>query len=162
MSKTLAERLMAKVSRDESGCWLWTGATMKSGYGVINRGRSEGTALVHRVSYELRVGEIPAGLQLDHLCRVRNCVNPAHLEPVSQKTNLLRGESDSAKNARKSHCPRGHELAEPNLMPSQARRGQRSCLACSRAQSRIKFQGGAEHFESIANSYYSEIVRNAA
>lgn len=84
----IADRLWAKV--DKSGeCWLWKGAINEHGYGHM---RSEGRFVrPHRVAYELLVGPVPEGLVLDHLCRTPACVNPAHLEPVTQSENLKRG-----------------------------------------------------------------------
>jgi hypothetical protein len=115
---------------DEDGCWRWPGAKNPKGYGVIRR---DGKRLpVHRVAYELRVGPIPDGLVLDHLCRVRNCANPAHLEPVTPGENTLRGEGPAAVNARKTHCSRGHLLCEGNLLDSPSGR---RCLACKRLTS---------------------------
>src|SRR3977135_3690762 len=88
------------------GCWPWLGSTTGSGYGQIRYG---GHLLAHRIAYVLRKGDIPTGLQLDHLCRNRSCVNPAHLEPVTGRENPLRGGSPTAVNAFKTHCPQGHE-----------------------------------------------------
>lgn len=87
------ERVMARVRVDEtSGCWIFTGAISTSGYGRVGLGaRSEGLAQAHRVTYEHLVGPIPEGLDIDHLCRVRACVNPAHLEPVTRRENCRRG-----------------------------------------------------------------------
>jgi hypothetical protein len=86
------ERVMARVRVDESGCWIFTGALSTSGYGRVGRGaRAEGLAQTHRVTYEHLVGPIPEGLDIDHLCRVRACCNPAHLEPVTRRENCLRG-----------------------------------------------------------------------
>jgi hypothetical protein len=86
----------------------------------------------HRVSYVLAHGSIPDGLQLDHLCRNKLCVNPTHLEAVTARENTLRGVSVAAVNAKKTHCPRGHELSGSNLL---AYRKVRSCRACSLEQS---------------------------
>lgn len=92
--KTAHERFQAKVSPAGDGCWLWTGARFFNGYGQF-RGGGGGSARVraHRWSYEYHVGPIPEGLQLDHLCRIRHCVNPAHLEPVTQAENNRRKPS---------------------------------------------------------------------
>lgn len=89
--KPLEERVFSRIDAD-GPCWLWTGALNRKGYGVIQRGdRDMGTALVHRVVWELLVGLVPLGLDLDHLCRVRACCNPDHLEPVTRAVNTARG-----------------------------------------------------------------------
>jgi hypothetical protein len=112
----------------DRGCWLWTGHT-KYGYAVtksIRNGRQYMTG-GHRLAYIALVGEVPAGLQLDHLCRVRNCVNPAHLEPVTLRENQMRGVGFVAVNAAKTHCSRGHAFDERN---TYFWRGHRHCIAC--------------------------------
>lgn len=83
----------------------------------------------HRVYYEARFGPIPAGLQLDHLCRNRGCVNPDHLEPVTCRENLMRGHTVAAANAKKTHCNAGHALAGDNL---RVWKGKRYCIVCQR------------------------------
>ncbi len=121
---TLKERLLSSISENEEGCWLWRGSIDAEGYGRIGRNQS-----AHRVAYELLVGPIPQGLTIDHLCRVRHCVNPAHLEPVTMAENLRRGMSFSAQNAVKTHCNRGHPYDEINTY----RHGHsRFCRACGR------------------------------
>lgn len=123
---------------DKSGdCWIWTGAfAVRTGYGKAGR---RGSA--HRVAYELLVGPIPEGQQLDHLCRVRLCVNPDHLEPVTSQENLLRGETHAAKNAAKTHCYRGHDLTGDNVRVNIwiNKKGQvrqrRKCRACAAEES---------------------------
>jgi hypothetical protein len=105
------------------GCWLWVGARLPNGYGSVRiSGR---TVYAHRASYEHWRGAIPDGLQIDHLCRVRNCVNPSHLEAVTQRENMMRGEGRAAQRARWLLCPRGHELSV-RIRP----RGRRLCLVC--------------------------------
>ncbi|MDE1854509.1 MAG: HNH endonuclease [Thaumarchaeota archaeon] len=89
-------------------------------------------ALAHRFSYQLLIGQIPAGLTLDHLCRNRGCVNPAHLQAVSNRENLLRGKGWSGLNSRKTHCPKGHPLSGDNLSPRWLKKGRRVCLTCIR------------------------------
>lgn len=136
-SRPVDVRLQEKV--DKSGpvhpalgtpCWLWTATKSRTGYANISVGRK--TSLAHRVSFELYRGKIPDGLELDHLCRVRHCVNPAHLEPVTCKVNLLRGVSFSAVNAVKTHCVHGHELSAENLAPYVEKRKHRRCRECER------------------------------
>jgi hypothetical protein len=116
-------------------CWLWTGHTTRDGYGVVKRDRRDVRA--NRAAYELLVGSIPAGLTLDHLCRRRACVNPAHLEPVPIGENLRRGLSPSSLNARKTHCPKGHPYDAANTCVSDRRR---RCLACNREACRAYYE----------------------
>jgi hypothetical protein len=130
------ERVLSKIVVDLDGphlvddapCWLWTGPGNGAGYGIISRGRaSEGKVAAHRAVYELLLAPIPEGLTLDHLCRNRICVNPAHMEPVTMRVNLLRGEGPSARAARATHCPQGHEYSPDNTYRSK--RG-RECKKC--------------------------------
>lgn len=119
---------------DETGCWLWHGATSSNGYGAFRiHGRQD---TVHRISYRTFVDPDLPKRPLDHLCRVRNCFNPRHLELVTSRTNVLRGVGITAENAKKTHCLRGHEFTQDNLVPSRLKKGHRDCLTCSRAQSR--------------------------
>jgi hypothetical protein len=124
------DRFWAKVEKTET-CWLWRGTTTRpvNGYGQIRLDRRMVTS--HRVAYELLVGPIPEGLELDHLCRVRHCVNPVHLEPVTPHENLLRGEGPAARHARKTHCHRGHPLSGANLRMCNGGRSRR-CRECKR------------------------------
>lgn len=116
-------RFWSRVDKTDT-CWNWTGG-LSHGYGYTSfDGRVQGA---HRVSFQLIAGRIPEGLELDHLCRNRRCVNPVHLEPVTSRVNLLRGEGMSAKNAAKTHCPQGHEYTVVN---TYLWRGNRLCAAC--------------------------------
>lgn len=118
-----------------SGCWLWIGHITRTGYGQFTIWRPMlglKTYRAHRVAYELYKGPIPVGLQLDHLCRMKSCVNPSHLEPVSARVNVLRGDTITARNAVATHCSRGHLLIAENLRPRPSRPGRRECLVCYR------------------------------
>lgn len=126
---TAAERLAAYTVTMPSGCIEWTGSRDKLGYGhMAFNGRP---ALVHRVNYELFVGPIPDGLVLDHLCRNPPCVNPEHLEAVTQGENINRGKSHVALNRFKTHCPHGHPYSGDNLISRRV--GSRACRTCKHA-----------------------------
>lgn len=111
-----------------NGCWVWQGYTKgRMGYASIsvkNRDR-----FAHRISYELANGAVPDGLVLDHLCRNVLCVNPDHLEPVTNKENILRGSGITARSAKKTHCPAGHPYTDENTARS---RGRRICKTCAK------------------------------
>jgi hypothetical protein len=128
-------RFWAHITKTD-GCWLWSGATVSGGYGYFVAGSKKiGTRRLvraHRFAYEVMVGAIPPGHDLDHLCRVVNCVNPAHLEPVTHRENLLRGTGASARNASKTHCSKGHPYDEANT--GAGKDGRRYCKACNRAK----------------------------
>lgn len=121
----VATRLFAKTT-DEGGCWRWLGAKARGGYGFIKV--SGQNVYAHRAAYALMRSDIPAGLQLDHLCRNPWCVNPWHLEPVTPRVNTLRGVSIQAYNAYKTDCDSGHPLAGPNLRIDPT--GRRICRRC--------------------------------
>lgn len=112
----------------ECGCMVWMATLNCKGYGRIQVNKRNRPA--HRVAYEIKNGPVPDDLHLDHLCRVRSCCNPDHLEPVTCRENVLRGVGRSAINAKKTHCPRGHPLTPGNLLSHSAARGARSCKKC--------------------------------
>ncbi len=116
---TQEERLMAFVIPEpNSGCWLWDGAVYASGYGAFKASNPRRQMRAHRASYELFCGPIPAGKVLDHLCRVKSCVNPRHLEAVTSLENTRRGSR-----AQMTVCIRGHAF-------DYAFRGKRGCKIC--------------------------------
>lgn len=125
-------------SAGPAGCWPWLGYTNPGGYGMYGLG---GQRLAHRISYEMFVGSIPEGLVIDHLCRNRSCVNPAHLEPCGRGENVLRSPITMPYvNAAKTHCPRGHEYSLENtyhlVRPDGTNR--RDCRTCKRVLQNVR------------------------
>jgi hypothetical protein len=119
--RPILDRVFDKVRETSDGCWEWTGPKV-NGYGVIGAGMRGGKTLrVHRVTYTYFVDEVPAGLDLDHLCRNRSCCNPWHLEPVTRSVNLLRG----VRKTRQETCRNGHPFDRVTAR-------QRVCTTCSR------------------------------
>lgn len=129
--KSVAERFWEKVDAD-GDCWVWIGVINRKapsdGYGVAWDGQK--TVGAHRLAWRLLVGEPPLGLDLDHLCRNRSCVNPDHLQPVTHLVNVRRGAA-GWNTAAKTHCPRGHPYQGENLIIYQ---GRRFCRACRRSR----------------------------
>ena len=117
------KRFWPRVRKLDDGCWEWTGARLRFGYGVFWDGKRNVKA--HRWSYEYHVGPIPDGLVIDHLCCNPSCVNPAHMEPVTVSENNRRGNAPAAMNARKDACPQGHPYDHHNGF-------QRVCRTCRR------------------------------
>lgn len=131
MGWSVESRFWAKVNKcgavseyrpDLGRCWLWTASLNAYGYGQFSPAHGK-PVRSHRLSYELIVGPIPEELTLDHLCRVRHCVNPAHLEPVTMGVNILRGDTISARYALRTHCKKGHPF-------TRDRKGHRWCHIC--------------------------------
>lgn len=125
-------RFWTKVSilAGDNPCWIWTSSKINSGYGQFRLNRQG--YLAHRLSYEYCIGPIPIGLEIDHLCRSRACVNPFHLEPVTHSVNALRGlVGKHGFNSGKTHCLLGHEYSLENtyLIPGK---NQRQCRTCKR------------------------------
>jgi hypothetical protein len=150
--KPLKERVEKFIMPEPmSGCWLWTGSIHQFGYGMISMLRTDGTrgssgrrpyrsALAHRVVYELYRGKIADGLVLDHLCRNPACVNPDHLEQVTQLVNIRRGDFKTNHfNRLKTHCTHGHEFTPENTYIDGVR-SWRNCRTCWRERDRAKCQ----------------------
>jgi HNH endonuclease len=127
LSPTLFRRFWSKVLIGD-GCWVWQGALTNPGYARVWAGDKMKQA--HNLSYETLVGPIPDGLELDHLCRNRACVRPDHLEPVSRRTNILRGHAPTARNALAVFCVRGHPFDAANTWRSPDGR-RRRCRTCT-------------------------------
>jgi hypothetical protein len=123
-----------RIAVDSGGCWVWTGGCNRAGYGRTTHGdgRTRYTP-VHRLVYKTVKGQIPDGLELDHLCRNPPCCNPDHLEPVTHRENILRGRTFGAANSAKTHCPQGH------VYDHVRSRGERACSTCIKQQRRARY-----------------------
>lgn len=125
----IKKRFLARVKKTDS-CWLWIGCRDKFGYAIFwhKYGFSK---RAQRVSYELFNGRIRGGFVIDHLCRNHSCVNPKHLDAVTIRTNTLRGVGPAARQARQTHCKRGHKFTKENTYVWPKRRG-RACRECNK------------------------------
>lgn len=135
----LPDRFWGKVSPcPMSGCWIWTGCSNGKGYGhyFVRRAQDSGARmkLAHRISFETLVGSVPAGLDLDHLCRNRSCCNPLHLEAVTRQENARRGDGGGHAQRKKNVCRNGHPF------DGFDEHGYRKCKVCRAAQARTKYQ----------------------
>lgn len=135
------ERLLSRVVTDSAGCWIFQGADNGAGYGVISADGRQSYA--HRVAYEYFIAEIPAGLHIDHLCRVTRCCNPWHLDPVTPAVNIARGEARktsgdwrAAFELAKTECPLGHPYSDENTYYTP--KGHRQCREC-KAQAKARY-----------------------
>lgn len=159
-------RLYSNVEDNSSTeCHEWVGSLNDSGYGVFYHNYSQYKA--HRVVYSLNFGDPGENLVIDHLCRNRSCVNPAHLEAVSSQVNTLRGIGFAAKNALKGTCPRGHALIKPNHVSDMLGTHGRSCRSCdnaSRMARRRSLEGSAREvfIKRESDKRYKDYLREAA
>ncbi len=133
---SIDERFWAKVNKTNS-CWLWTGLLSERGYGIFKATKK---VRAHRFAYELLIGPIPDGLSLDHLCRVRHCVRPSHLEPVTAAENNRRGDGLTAHNMRKTRCLRGHPFHESTSYLRASRENSRHCRTCQAMRQKARRQ----------------------
>lgn len=129
-SRPIMDRLKEKFEVTENGCWNWIASKHpRGGYGMIYyEGRCQ---RAHRVAYQVMVGPVPEGLELDHLCHNPSCINPAHLEPVTHQENMMRGHLS---NRLKTHCKFGHPFDEQNTIPIN--NGRRMCRTCNNERKR--------------------------
>lgn len=128
--------VMKKVRFMPGGCVEWTGRINWAGYGVMHLGQGRSTG-AHRYVWAMLRGELARGIQLDHLCRNRRCVNVGHLEPVTARENTMRSGAVSAINARKTECKNGHSLEDAYVYPpGTSSEGERACRACHRETQR--------------------------
>ncbi len=134
------ERIKRRTRVDANGCWIWQGKPGSNGYVSVTTTLASGArwhTSAHRAAYYFLVGPIPEGLVIDHLCRNPVCVNPDHLEPVTQRENALRSPISMATlNSAKTHCPKGHPYDEQNTVwyvnPGGRKTRTRACRTCQR------------------------------
>lgn len=144
MTDSLIKRFSQKIHKTDN-CWIWLGCPTSWGYGQIREGNKYYKA--HRLSYLIHKGEIPEGLVVDHLCSNRICVNPDHLEAVTQRTNVLRGIGLTSQNAKKTECHIGHEFSSKNTYVDS--KGHRHCKKC-RAIHQYKWKYGHDRQTNAA------------
>lgn len=135
MTATLRDRLFSRLIIDPSGCLLWTGCRDRDGYGRIKTGGR--SVLVHRMMWQLLEGPIPDGQEPDHTCRVRHCASILHLELVTHRVNMLRGDTVAARHAAQTHCDSGHEFDLLNTYFDPG--GRRHCRECRRQSKRRRY-----------------------
>jgi HNH endonuclease len=148
----LWDRMVDKFDIHENGCWVWNRTISSQGYGRL--GRTGTTNFAHRISYWFHVGGIPEGLDLDHKCRCRACINPSHLEPVTNKVNAQRGRA-GAHNREKTECAKGHAFDSRNT--GVRANGTRYCRECLRANSILFNRTHPERRREISQKYKRKI-----
>lgn len=134
--KNILQRFCDKVEPQLIGCWKWSAAKNSKGYGYFGTSTKRGTMMAYRFAYEINKGKIPEGMEIDHLCRNTSCVNPNHLEAVTSRENIMRGNGFASINAKKTNCVRGHEFSPKNTIKRE-RTGARRCRECANMYMRI-------------------------
>ena len=148
-------RFNEKLGTGPGECWSWRASHFKkTGYALFTIKCPDGKwrpTVAHRIAYELYIGEIPEGLDLDHLCGNRGCVNPWHLEPVTRAVNLARGMSPAAVAVRENRCAAGHEYTLENTYRKPSSPGKRECRECNRIRDRGRNRDGQrrEHYQRM-------------
>jgi len=143
------------VVDEATGCWVWQRSVTRGGYGHLREGGRMQYA--HRVYYERLRGTIPAGLQLDHLCRNRSCVNPAHLQPVTGHVNTLRGDTIAARRKAQTHCVKDHPFDDENTL---SRSRMRECRECRRRFNREAMRRRRQQLASSGGRYSRKPIKD--
>jgi len=132
-------KLLARRQIADDGCWLWPGQKTLAGYGQMRTGPGQ-RDYTHRISYRLLVAPIPEGTEIDHLCRNRLCYNPEHLEAVTHRENVARGEAPGAVARAKNRCKRGHDMSDAYVRKATGHRRCRTCELASQAARKTRLR----------------------
>lgn len=136
-STSVKDRILGNIRVDENGCWRWQRYKHVAGYGWMWVGNGK-CDFVHRAAYQIWKGPIPDGLVIDHLCRVRDCCNPDHLEVVTYSENTMRGDTVPVRRKNATHCDRNHRYTPETTHISAS--GNRRCKICRRASQKIYYR----------------------
>jgi len=149
------EKFWQRVKKTKT-CWNWIGNLNPDGYGLFYINKKY--ILAHRFSYKLFNKTIPKNLEIDHLCKNRNCVNPKHLEAVTHKENVIRGNSFAGINSRKTHCKRGHPFNEEN---TRFLKNGRECITCKQLTDEKYRKKNQKKIQKYQQNYYVENIQVA-